>query len=294
MTVITRQRSENFAIIPNAVAEDSRLSFEARGLHLYLLAKPNNWKVRIADIQKAGNIGRDKAYRLIKELREAGYITVDVRRDASQRVIEYNYIVYDCAVPDRLPLPEKPEAGAPVPENPEAELPLPEKPVTGKAGSGKAGRFNKNSYLKKLTSNNESPFAEFWNGLAAESRQEPFAVAEGLYLALPADIERENAIRHWPAYRRLQGLRKKEALLVPYLRARAWRDLVDAPELDRDGNFVITPDREEWEAWLENVRLTLGPVSYQNAKKIGRLARPERWPPIANGRQLTMSMGEPA
>ena len=59
MTVITRSRTASFAIIPNAVAEDKRLSFEARGVLCYLLAKPNNWQVQISDIKKQGNFGRD-------------------------------------------------------------------------------------------------------------------------------------------------------------------------------------------------------------------------------------------
>jgi len=110
-----------------------------------------------------------------------------------------NYTAYDCAIPNRLPLPEK--------------------PVTRKAGSGKAGRFNKNPYLTKLTRNNESPFAQFWNGLPAEARPESFSVAEGLFLALPADIDRTNAIACWPKYRHIRSLRRERPLVIPYLRS---------------------------------------------------------------------------
>jgi hypothetical protein len=43
-------------------------------LLIYLLSKPDNWKVILGDVQHNGDIGRDKARRLLKELERAGYI----------------------------------------------------------------------------------------------------------------------------------------------------------------------------------------------------------------------------
>lgn len=134
MTIITRQRSDNFAIIPNAVAEDNRLSFSARGLLVYLLAKPNNWQVRIEDIRTSGGIGRDQAYKLLAELKAAGYIVIETKRTAANTYASHNYIVYDNAVVEKLPLPENTEVDAPLTENTEVAEPLPDFPVTGEHG----------------------------------------------------------------------------------------------------------------------------------------------------------------
>lgn len=58
-------------------AQDSRLSFEARGVLWYLLSKPDDWKIVIGDIIREGGIGRDKAKRILKELRDCGYLETE-------------------------------------------------------------------------------------------------------------------------------------------------------------------------------------------------------------------------
>ncbi|WP_199562609.1 hypothetical protein [Pelagibacterium lacus] len=111
MTIIKRKRSENFALIPNALADDERLSFEARGLLVYLLAKPDNWSVSINDLRAQGGIGRDKAYKLINELIEGGYISRDRCTDEStKRITGVNYTVFDCVQVGQKPLPENQDA----------------------------------------------------------------------------------------------------------------------------------------------------------------------------------------
>lgn len=58
-------------------AQDSKLSFEARGVLWYLLSKPDDWIVQVSDVMREGGLGRDKAKRLLKELRDAGYIETE-------------------------------------------------------------------------------------------------------------------------------------------------------------------------------------------------------------------------
>ena len=113
MTVITRSRTDNYAVVPNSVTEDNRLSFEARGVLCYLLAKPNNWQVQIADLQKQGSFGRDKAYRILKELREVGYLALEVKRNDKAQIISQDYIVYDVAELSQKLLTEKPDTAEP-------------------------------------------------------------------------------------------------------------------------------------------------------------------------------------
>lgn len=57
-----------------AASQDARLSLAARGLLVYLLSKPLNWKVRMSDLQSSCYIGRDVARRLLAELARVGYI----------------------------------------------------------------------------------------------------------------------------------------------------------------------------------------------------------------------------
>lgn len=286
MTVVTRQRSDNFAIIPNAVAEDARLSFEARGLLCYLLAKPHNWRVLIADIQAAGEIGRDKAYRLIKELRDTGYIELDIRRDNAGRIEEQNYVVHDCAVPDRLPFPENTEQAQPLTEKPEVEKPLPENPDAGLARSGKAGRIYKNPSLPRTQSNKtqssnafDTGFEQLWNAWPRDRQPDNRALTHSLFRKLPSDIERDNALKLAPLWQRINLLRGIRANMITYLKTRAWRELIDAPDIDNEGRFMITPKREEWQPWLKHIEAEFGAKGVESIKGFGRYLVKTRWPP---------------
>jgi hypothetical protein len=65
---------EPYVKVSRQVAQDTRLSFEARGVMLYLLSKPAGWKILPADLRREGGIGRDKAYNILTELEQAGYL----------------------------------------------------------------------------------------------------------------------------------------------------------------------------------------------------------------------------
>ena len=68
-----------FLAISRALAQDTRLSYEARGVLLYLLSKPSSWQVRPADLEIAG-CRRDKVYSILKELKAAGYLVREQQR----------------------------------------------------------------------------------------------------------------------------------------------------------------------------------------------------------------------
>lgn len=66
--------NEPYFVVSRTLAQDSRISFEVRGLLQYLLSKPSNWTVNVKDLCAEGGIGRGKAYRLLNEAIDAGYI----------------------------------------------------------------------------------------------------------------------------------------------------------------------------------------------------------------------------
>lgn len=92
MSIIRAPRKNQFYTLPTAIIEDDRLSWEARGLLVYLLSKPDHWKVNVRDlINRTKNAigkssGRDKVYSLIKELRFAGYLCRVFLRDSGDFV----------------------------------------------------------------------------------------------------------------------------------------------------------------------------------------------------------------
>ena len=67
-------KTDHYARISNSVFEDSRLSWEARGLQGYLLTKPDDWKVRLYDLIARGPAGEHKMRRMLRELEDLGYL----------------------------------------------------------------------------------------------------------------------------------------------------------------------------------------------------------------------------
>lgn len=301
MTIITRKRTDNFALIPNSVAEDENLSFAARGLLCYLLVKPDNWKVNIDDIRRTGGIGRDKAYALIKELRDKGYITLDVRRDETGKIRKQDYVVYDCAlvkqmplnVPQNKPLPENTEQAEPFPEKPEVVQPFPDLPDPAEPDTAKPDGIiinkdnNTHSPLtpKRLSKaerykKNLTLFETFWNEWPDNHRPDYRDSAMKLFMRLKAH-EQEGAISHAATYRKHMGFRNQKIRMLPYLKDRLFNEYEGAPAFDWDGYFKITPERREWPVWLRYMKTVIGDKAESNVKAQGFLLTKHRWPETA-------------
>lgn len=93
--IIRRQITSNFTVIPNEAILDTRLSASARWLLVYLLSRPNDWQVQVGDIQKKGGVGREKAYRLIKELISVGWVRKSISREDNGQWGGIEYVITD-------------------------------------------------------------------------------------------------------------------------------------------------------------------------------------------------------
>jgi hypothetical protein len=144
--IIRLQNRRSYVALPNAVFRDPRLSLEAKGLLAYLASLPPNWEIRppavLAALQHetaegSRPLGREKLYRLFKELIAAGYMarTIEQGRGDHGQFGSYVYIVG--AEPDIvaeeaqaladsegvsfLPQSAKPHAAAPCAAKPTAD-----------------------------------------------------------------------------------------------------------------------------------------------------------------------------
>ncbi|HOQ09684.1 MAG: hypothetical protein WBJ34_05120 [Syntrophomonadaceae bacterium] len=70
-----------FTIVPNAIIDDSGISFRAKGIYAYLRSKPDDWEFRVPNIVRAGKEGRDAIQTAIKELEDTGYIERHPRKN---------------------------------------------------------------------------------------------------------------------------------------------------------------------------------------------------------------------
>ncbi len=66
-------RMTEYTIIHNATAQDRQLTFEARGLLLFCISHPHDFKFGIEYLTRASPSGRDRVYKMINQLIDAGY-----------------------------------------------------------------------------------------------------------------------------------------------------------------------------------------------------------------------------
>ena len=120
-TIIRAARRERFAILDSRVIEDGRLSWSARGVLIYLLSRPDNWRVLVKDLQRRGDLRRDGIYAVLRELRLAGYVRFERIRNEAGCVREGRYIVSE--EPASSLHPAKPDEAEPDPAQPDLAKP---------------------------------------------------------------------------------------------------------------------------------------------------------------------------
>jgi len=88
MPIIKRFIKSNFTIIPNSLLQREDISYDARGLLVELLSRPENWKVMKAQLIRE-HCKQARLSRIIKELKTFGYIIItqdfDTKRQFSTK-----------------------------------------------------------------------------------------------------------------------------------------------------------------------------------------------------------------
>lgn len=93
--IIRAEHKNNFMVIQNQLANDVRLSFEARGFMLYLLALPDDWVFSIKGLAQMTETSERTIMRLVKELKQAGYIEQIKKQDERGQFVGYQWFVYE-------------------------------------------------------------------------------------------------------------------------------------------------------------------------------------------------------
>lgn len=119
----------NFYMLDKSISEDTRLSWAARGLLIFLLGKPDHWEVSVQNLvnQTGECIGRpskrDAVYALLKELEQAGYLARQRGRQEGGEFSKIDYIVTETPHTDNpevvdSPYTDKPDTVEPDRVNP--------------------------------------------------------------------------------------------------------------------------------------------------------------------------------
>ena len=126
MAIRKTKYETNYTLVPNEVCNAS-LSWEARGVLLYLGSKPDDWVISTQDIinQTKGtrkHSKRDSVRAIIKELKDAGYLTKAQQRDSGK----FSNVEYDMSFE---PFTENPSTvSQKVGSTSRTDLPSPENP----------------------------------------------------------------------------------------------------------------------------------------------------------------------
>ena len=212
--IIRRRRNSAFTIVPNALLADSRLSIEARWLIAYLLSKPDDWEVRIPEIQTAAGVGRNKAYQMVAEAVGAGYLHRVADRSNDGKMLGYSYDVYD--EPPAQPLPGIGEVASP---NRDTVSPFTgsRKTVSRKRArilrTDSALRKDSDQGLKSISAESRESEQPFEFELTAEEPV-PSKQPKRSKAALEAEAAQRFESDFWPVYPRRTGKKAARAKFV--------------------------------------------------------------------------------
>lgn len=89
------KESGNFVTVHKNFIHDNNLTFKAKGILLYLLSRPDDWRIYESEILKHTRDGKDSLKSGIKELEEVGYVARTRKRNDKGHLNGYEYLVYE-------------------------------------------------------------------------------------------------------------------------------------------------------------------------------------------------------
>ncbi len=142
--------TEKFSTVPNALIQNFIVSLEARGLLVYLLSLPTDWKLNIKDLSKKNNLGENKIRKLVNELIECKYIIRVQDRVKNGTFKSFDYFIYDTPQTQQI---------RPVDDLPQVDIPQVDIPLVDIRDTYKENNIQKKQYTKETYTD---VFEEFW------------------------------------------------------------------------------------------------------------------------------------
>lgn len=198
--------ADNFSTLSNAVLNDERLSFRARGVLAWLLSKPLDWHIRSEAIAaQSPREGREAIRTAMRELAELGYL---VREKV--RTKEGHWITVQTVY-------EEPVTSTPTPTPP-----TPRKAKVGRPRDGKTGAFTKNPSPRTETNNNPAP-------------QAPTSLGDAIESVSSSEIAREELKRNRGKITELEAATLAAGLPASYSRIKPEQKKILLDLIDRHG-----------------------------------------------------------
>lgn len=92
---IKKIKQNPFVMVDHTLINYDKISWQAKGLLIYILSKPSNWKVYMSDIEKHATNGNTSIRSILKELRESGFMVLNKITKDNGVFFEWSYSVFD-------------------------------------------------------------------------------------------------------------------------------------------------------------------------------------------------------
>jgi hypothetical protein len=112
MSIVRIKKRRRFTTVHNETVEDKKLDFDALGLLVYLLSKPDSWEVSVKHLSGEKKSGKGKIERILKDLQKLGY--AEYRKLHTGKV---EWTIYE------VPKPKNQDQEKPEPKKPDQEKP---------------------------------------------------------------------------------------------------------------------------------------------------------------------------
>jgi len=322
MIIRRATRPRQFMTVDMALMNDERLSAEALGVLLYLLSKPDDWRVSIDQLKGRFGIGRDKMQSIMRLLRDCGYARLEQMKDAQTgRLLGQGYSIHDEASNTAKPkaaaadvVPAKDEGATTCdrePENPAlGEGPtenrlfrLPDSPTAGKPSS------ILNTELVLNTERDLSPQPPETGGGAGLSLWEKFETgwawdvmesrepAKRAFEQLDA-IDQTHAARFAKTFCEIAARRQRRKVNASkWLRDRGWENIAQQAGKGAPVAMVTiwagTPQAAAWARHERKPKIWMTEMTRADGRKAMGVLRPTEWPPSSH-LAATLASGSPA
>ena len=135
MAVYRVVKEKNYTVVDNGFIDDPNLSWKAKGILLYFLRLPSDWKINLNEIERHATDGISSLKAGIKELTKNGYTKRQPVRDENGVFVEWETLIFEKKRLETIEI-------NPLDENPLVENPLVENQTLLNT--------NSNKYLYKL------------------------------------------------------------------------------------------------------------------------------------------------
>lgn len=120
MSTFKINKNRDFTVMSNYHLRDKNLSLKAKGLLSFMLSLPEDWDYSLKGLIAICKENRDAIQSALNELKNLKYLEINRLRDSSGRY-EYEYIIYEIPLKNRIKTRDSPHTDFPYTDNPTPE-----------------------------------------------------------------------------------------------------------------------------------------------------------------------------